>query len=59
MELTADAYATSEEWTKEDLKLLLTLAVQGKGRREISDIMNRPTSEIVQAALRYSIVLAA
>ncbi len=57
MELCADSYVTSEPWTKDDLALFVALAAQGKGRLEIAKLMNRPQSEIVRAALKYSLVL--
>ncbi|MCL4180247.1 MAG: hypothetical protein KJ072_21200 [Verrucomicrobia bacterium] len=57
MELCADSYATSDPWTKDDLALFVTLAAQGKGRHEIAELMNRPQSEIVRAALKYSLIL--
>lgn len=59
MELSVETNLSSDEWTKEELKLFLALAVEGKGRREISKIMELTNSEIVHAALKYSIVLPA
>ncbi len=59
MQLSVETYAPTEVWSKEQLKLFLILAVEGKGRREISQIMELPPSEVVLAALKYSIVLPA
>ena len=59
MELSVETNLSSDKWTKEELRLFLALAVEGKGRREISRIMELTNSEIVRAALKYSIVLPA
>ncbi len=57
MELCADSYTTSDPWTKDDLALFVALAAEGKGRLEIAELMNRSQSEIVSAALKYSLIL--
>ena len=49
----------NREWSKQDLTLFLALAMQGKGRHEIAQIMKRPFSEVVRAALKYSLILPA
>ena len=57
METCTDPYLTLDVWTKDDLAVFVELAAQGKGRREIAELMNLPLSEIVHAALKYSMVL--
>jgi hypothetical protein len=57
MELCAESHITSDPWTKDDLALFVALAAEGKGRLEIAELMNRSQSEIVRAALKYSLIL--
>jgi hypothetical protein len=59
MELSVEFNVTKDEWTKEELELFVGLAMKGKGRREIAKHMGLPLSEIVHAALKYSMVLPA
>jgi DNA-directed RNA polymerase specialized sigma24 family protein len=59
MELSVEFNVASDQWTKEELDLFVELAMDGKGRREIAEQMGLPLSEIVHAALRYSMVLPA
>jgi len=57
METCTDSYVALDAWTKEDFSFFVELAAQGKGRREIAEIMNLPLSEIVRATLKYSLIL--
>jgi hypothetical protein len=57
MEIAIDDNAVQEDWSKEELQLFLALAIQGKGRHEIAEIMNLPFSDVVRVALKYSIIL--
>jgi hypothetical protein len=57
MDNTNNSYVTLSQWSKEDFSVFVELAAQGKGRREIAEIMRLPLSEIVRAALKYSLVL--
>ena len=59
MENAIESYPVKSVWSKLDLELFLALAVQGKGRREIAEIMKLPFSEVVRMALKYSLVLPA
>ena len=54
-----ESYAVKKVWSKLDLELFLALAVQGKGRHEIAEIMKLPFSEVVRVALKYSLILPA
>ena len=59
MENAIESYPVKEGWSKLDLELFLALAVQGKGRHEIAEIMKLPFSEVVRVALKYSLILPA
>jgi len=59
METAIESYAVNREWSKQELELFLALALQGKGRHEIAQIMKLPFSEVVRAALKYSLILPA
>ena len=57
MEMVIDVSVVQEDWSKEELQLFLALAIEGKGRHQIAEIMNVPFSEVVRVALKYSIIL--
>jgi hypothetical protein len=59
MENAIQSYPVNRVWSKLDLELFLALAVQGKGRHEIAEIMKLPFSEVVRMALKYSLILPA
>jgi hypothetical protein len=59
MENAIESYVVKRDWSKQELELFLALAVQGKGRHEIAEMMKLPFSEIVRAALKYSLLLPA
>lgn len=59
MENAIESYPMKRVWSKLDLELFLALAVQGKGRHEIAEIMKLPFSEVVRVALKYSLILPA
>jgi hypothetical protein len=57
MDTCTDSYVALDQWTKQELSFFVELAAQGKGRREIAETMRLPLSEIVRAALKYSMIL--
>jgi hypothetical protein len=59
MELVIETHVSKDDWSKPELEQFLALVVEGKGRHEIAEIMKLPFSEVVRAALKYSIVLPA